>query len=61
MEELCSQEWPMAACNAKQGYQVWYKAKPLLDPFIWRLKDAWRVVWGSAMAVQFEEDNHAGS
>ena len=60
VEDLCRSDWPMTAVNAKQGWQAWYKAKPLLGPMIWRLKDAWKVLWGTAVAVRFEEDNHDG-
>jgi len=31
----------------------WVPAKPLPQPFIWRLKDAWAVLLGRAEAVCF--------
>ena len=34
----------------------WVVAKPLPEPFLWRLKDAWKVLKGEAEAVSFEEE-----
>jgi hypothetical protein len=36
------------------GY--WYIAKPLAVPFVWRVRDAWKVLWNRAQAVHFMED-----
>ena len=43
------------------GDSLWYMAKPLnyspeYSPFLKRVKDAWRVLRGSSIAVHYKED-----
>jgi hypothetical protein len=36
---------------------IWYIAKPMGGPLSWRIRNAWLVLTGKAMAVHFKETN----
>ena len=47
--DALAKDWPQA--GLKDGR--WVLAKPLPGPFLWRLKDAWKVLCGRCEAVYF--------
>ncbi|GAF83666.1 unnamed protein product [marine sediment metagenome] len=46
----------LTSCMAGLPDGRWVIAKPVPGPFRWRLRDAWRVLWGKAEALYFEGD-----
>lgn len=52
-DELGRDDWPVQSVDGKRG--TWVKARPVLGPFVWRLKDAWAVLLGRAEAVKFRQ------
>jgi len=43
-------------CLAEVEPGKWAISKPLNGPFVWRIKDAWRVLCGRSVAVHYAED-----
>ena len=54
---MCARQFViMANENQALSYEYgWVPLKPLPGPFVWRLKDAWAVFTGRAVAVEFDE------
>jgi hypothetical protein len=50
-EKLRTGNWPEQEIKGRG----WFLAKPVSGPFMWRLRDAWKVLTGKAEAVMFEQ------
>jgi predicted RNA-binding Zn-ribbon protein involved in translation (DUF1610 family) len=56
LEEKAIADFSRYSKENPHGRPGWYLAKPVPGPFIWRLRDAWRVLMGRSFACHYYAD-----